>query len=255
MEHGKRNDRLSPSKEIAFIAVTCALLIGGQYVFSFVAGVEIVTLISVCFAYVFGIRRGVLCAVSFSLLRCFIFGFYPAVIILYLIYYPLLALVFGGLGHIKDGTFKNYPVYFAVIINIVLLGIAASCAVCFVLDLIKTSRLYKVTLKVLLWVIFALCAWLALTFDGLFIAKKVFRKQTESALKLITVTSAAAVCTVCFTLLDDIISPLILGLSFDGELAYFYSSFLAMLPQVVCTIVSVSTLFLPLTAVLKRVYK
>lgn len=255
MEHGKPNNGLPPSKEIAYIAVTCALLIGGQYVFSFVAGVEIITLISVCFAYVFGIKRGVLCAVAFSLLRCFIFGFYPAAVILYLIYYPLLAVVFGSLGHIKDGTFENYPVYFAVLVNVMLGGIACLCALCYGLDLIKTSRLYKVTLNVLLWVVFALCACLAVTFDGLFIAKKIFKKQTAGALKLITVTSLAAVCTVCFTLLDDIISPLILGLSFGGALAYFYSSFLAMLPQVVCTIVSVSTLFLPLTTILKRVYK
>lgn len=254
MEHGKRNDKLSPSREIAYIAVTCALLIGGQYVFSFVAGVEIVTLILVCFSYVFGARRGAVCAAAFSLLRCFIYPFSHTALILYLIYYPLLALVFGSLGHIKECTFKNCPAYFAALVNILLLAIAGACAVCFALDLIKTPRLYKVTLNVLLWVIFALCVAECAAFDVLFVMNR-RGKDTAQLLKIITLSSVAAVCTVCFTLLDDIITPLFYGFSRVNALTYFYGSFLAMLPQVVCTIVSVSTMFTPLTAVLKRVLK
>ena len=254
MEHGKRNDKLSPSKEIAYIAVTCALLIGGQYVFSFVAGVEIVTLILVCFSYVFGIRRGVLCAAAFSLLRCLIFPFSPTALILYLIYYPTLSAVFGGLGHIKESTFKNCPFGFAVIVNVLLLTVAAACAACFAFDFIKTSRLYKITVNVLLWVIFALCIAGCATFNVLYAMNR-RGKDTAQLLKVIILSSIAAVCTVCFTLLDDVITPLFYGYSRLTALAYFYSSFLAMLPQVVCTIASVSTLFLPLTTVLKRIYK
>ncbi|MDE6105339.1 MAG: hypothetical protein K2G38_06650 [Clostridia bacterium] len=247
--------KISPSKEIAYIAVTCALLLGGQYVFSFVVGVEVVTLILACFACVFGIKRGVICAVSFSLLRCLIYGFYPTVVILYLVYYPFLAAVFGGLGHIKDKTFESFPLYFAVIINLLLLGLAAACAVCYCLDLIKVSRVYKYTVYALLWVIFALCLCLCIAFDGLFIAKKFFKKDTTAALKVITFASVGAVCTVLFTLLDDIITPLFFGYSKLTSLAYFYSSFTAMLPQTVCTIVTFTTLFLPLTSVLKRAAK
>ena len=76
---------MPPSKEIAYTALACALLIGGQYVFSFVAGVEIVTLLLICFSFVFGVRNGVICAVAFSVLRCLLYGFYPTAIILYLI--------------------------------------------------------------------------------------------------------------------------------------------------------------------------
>lgn len=243
---------MPPAKEVAYIAITCALLIGGQYVFSFVVGVEIVTLILACFSFCLGIRRGVILAVSFSLLRCIIFGFSPTAVILYLLYYPLLAAVFGGLGHIKCETFESFPLYFAAVVNVLLLGIAAACAVLYGLDLIKTSRIYKYTLYALLWVIFALCVCLCLVFDGLLIAKKVFGKNTAAALKVITLSSAGAVCTILFTLFDDVITPLFYGYSRETALAYFYASFTAMLPQVICTIVSVSTLFLPLAHVLKK---
>ena len=86
------------AKEIAYIAVFCALVIGGQYLFSALPGVEIVTLLFVCYAYAFGPARGCLCATAFSLLRTFIFGFFPDVVILYLIYLNLLSLTFGLLG-------------------------------------------------------------------------------------------------------------------------------------------------------------
>ena len=239
------NNKISPSKEIAYIAVMCALLIGGQYIFSFVVGVEIVTLLLICFSYVFGVRCGVICAAAFSLLRCLIYGFYPAVLILYLIYYPLLCAIFGGLGKVKN--FKS--VYAVVAINALLICICAGCAACYFSDLIKVSRVYKITVHVLLWVIFALCAALLIVYNYFFIT----RKNCTDALKLITVASAAAVCTVLFTLLDDIITPLFFGYSRLTALAYFYASFTAMLPQVVCTIVTVSALFLPLTATLRRV--
>lgn len=96
---------------------------------------------------------------------------------------------------------------------------------------------------------------LCISFDGLFTAKKFFRMDTTAALKVITFTSVGAVCTILFTLLDDIITPLFFGYDKLTALAYFYSSFTAMLPQTVCTIVTFSTLFLPLTCVLKRTAK
>lgn len=250
-----KSKKITPSKEVAYIAVMSALLLGGQYVFSFVTGVEIVTILLICFSYSFGMRRGAVCAISFSLLRCLLFGFYPTAIILYLMYYPLLAIVFGALGHIKNGTFENYPWYFALIINALLLGIAVACAVCYGLDLIKVSRIYKVTLYTLLWVIFSLCTGLFIAFDCLLIAKKLFKKNTENALKLITFASLAAVCTVCFTLLDDIITPLFWGYSHTAWLVYFYTSFTAMLPQTVCTIGTVMTLFFPVTALFSKIIK
>ena len=60
-------------------------------------------------------------------------------------------------------------------------------------------------------------------------------------------------CTICFTLLDDVISPLMLGMTFEGALVYFYASFTAMLPQTLCSIVTVGLMFYPLTAVFGRI--
>jgi hypothetical protein len=66
----------------------------------------------------------------------------------------------------------------------------------------------------------------------------------------------AALCTICFTLLDDVITPLFTtGMDIDTVFTYFTTSLLAMLPQTACTIVTVSTLFYPLTALLYKVIR
>ena len=62
------------AREIANLAVFVALVLAAQFLFSFVAGVEIVTVLFVTYAFTFGIRRGMLAATAFSLLRMFIFG-------------------------------------------------------------------------------------------------------------------------------------------------------------------------------------
>lgn len=102
------------TKEVAYIAVFVALLIAIQLVLAVIPGVETVTLLFVCFAFCFGVRRSVISAVVFSLLRQFVFGFSPTVLILYLIYYPLLCLAFALLGKSKKRLLFMLP--FAVLI-------------------------------------------------------------------------------------------------------------------------------------------
>ena len=89
---------LRTAKEIAYVGVMTALLIGGQLALAGIGGVEIVTVLFLSFCVTFGAVRGMATATAFSLLRCFIWGFFPTVIILYLIYYNLFAVVFGFLG-------------------------------------------------------------------------------------------------------------------------------------------------------------
>ncbi len=83
--------RLSPQK-IASIAFMSAMLIGGKFALSFVPNVEVVTLFTVVFSYVFGymtmIATFVFCTIDFLI--------YPTsidVIIAYYIYWQLLAYV------------------------------------------------------------------------------------------------------------------------------------------------------------------
>ena len=73
-------------REIACSAVMTALLIAAQYALGFVSGVELVTVLLLTFSRVFGARCGVMTAVAFSLLRCLIYGFFPNVLLLYLVY-------------------------------------------------------------------------------------------------------------------------------------------------------------------------
>ena len=169
-------NRQNLGKDCAYIAVFVALTVAAQICLSFVPGVEVVTVLFVAFSFAFGCRRGMVAATAFSLLRQLIFGFFPTVLVLYLIYYNLLALLFGFLG-----------------------------------------RWDKLTTKKLFWLTLTACA-----------------------------------CTVCFTILDNIITPLWYGYSGRVFKLYFYASFSFMIPQVICTAVSVGALTFPLVKIFQK---
>ena len=87
------------AKDLALIGVYTALLLGGQFALASLSGIEIVTLLVFVFAFSFGVRRSLILVVAFSFLRCFLFGFFPSVLILYLIYYPIFVTIMGLLGN------------------------------------------------------------------------------------------------------------------------------------------------------------
>ncbi len=157
---------------IAFSGVFIALLLGCQFALGGVAGVELVTPLLLSFCFYFGVRQGVLVAVSFSLLRCLIFGFSPTALILYLIYYPLFALLFGGMGHL--------------------------------------------------------------------------RHERLSAGTYLLLTLLAVVCTAGFTLLDDIITPVFYGFTWEQMKVYWIASLAVMLSQILCAAITVPLLVPPL---------
>ena len=95
------------AKDCAYIAVFVALVIVAQLALSLVPGVEVVTVLFVAFSFAFGVRRSMIAATAFALLRQIAFGFYPLVLILYLVYFNLLALLFGFIGKRAGATPKN----------------------------------------------------------------------------------------------------------------------------------------------------
>ena len=115
---------MNTAKKIILPGVFTALLIGAQLVLSGISGVELVSVLLLTFAYKYGSKQGVLVATAFSLLRCFLFGFFPNVVILYLVYYNLFALLFGGLGRLfkREYSLKKH---------ILLVGIAVAMAAAF----------------------------------------------------------------------------------------------------------------------------
>jgi hypothetical protein len=168
------------AKECAYLAVFVALLLATQLALAVLPGVEVVTVLFVSYAFVFGAKRGVLAATAFSLLRQLVFGFSPTVLILYLVYFNALAAVFGAVGkRMKVPVVKNLP-------------------------------------------------WLV----GL-----------------------ACVCTVCFSLLDNVLTPLWYGYSWRAFQVYFTASLTVMVSQVVCTAVSVTILFFPLLRIFTLINK
>ncbi len=247
-----RRKVLSPAKEIAFTALTCAMLIGVQYALYALPGVECVTVLLACTAYVFGARFGFFTGLCFALLRCIVFGFYIQVVILYCIYFPLFGLVFGLAGRLK-GT-KKLPLSFKVSLNAVCAALCVAALCIAGTGALKIAPVYEGMVYTLLYIAGVFFGIAALTFDCIWIFCR-GGEHADRAMKLIFVTSAAALCTICFTLLDDALAPLILGLSERGALAYFYASFAAMLPQTVCTIVTVALLFVPITQTLDKILR
>ncbi|PWM75263.1 MAG: hypothetical protein DBX59_02205 [Bacillota bacterium] len=119
---------IKTSKEIAVIALMVALLIAGQFVLSGVQGVEVVTVLFFSFCYVFGVKRGIAVAAAYSLLRNIYFGFFPQVILLYLAYYPLFAVVAGLTGR----WLKKSGMHVALKI-VICAAVAAVCTALFTL--------------------------------------------------------------------------------------------------------------------------
>ena len=167
------------AKECAYLAVFVALVIAAQVALSLVPGVEVVTVLFVSYAFSFGWKRGMVAATAFSLLRQVVFGVYPTVLALYLLYYNALTFVFGLLGRKTQATGKT---------------------------------LWKIVLL-------------------------------------------ACFSTVCFTMIDNVLTPLWYGYSARATKLYFYASLPFMIPQVICTAITTLALFLPLKKVFSMVKK
>ncbi len=165
-------------KNIALIGMYVALLLSSQLILSGISGIEVVTVLLLCFCYTFGSLKGVAVATVFSLIRCLIFGFYLNVIILYLVYYNLFAVYFGWLG--RRFSEKINPKSFFIV----------------------------------------------------FVSTLLF--------------------TIGFTFLDNILTPLIYSYSQKAALTYFYASFYALVPQIICSAVTVLVFFKPLTKILLK---
>lgn len=160
---------MKTAKEIAFIGMYVALLIGSQFILSFISGIEIVTILFSAFCFKYGLKKGLILAIAFSLLRCFIFGFILDVVILYLTYYPLLCLVFSCLGKtLKEKySFKN-------LIIVVLVAVIMTILFTMISNLITpliygySQKAWQIYFTASLPVMLVQCVSVAITFIILF---------------------------------------------------------------------------------------
>lgn len=94
-------------KKLIIIAFMVAVLIIAQCALSALNGIEIVTVLLASFVFCFGLSMGLATINVFIVFRCLVFGFYPSVMLLYIVYYNLFGLVFGvisKLTHVKFST-------------------------------------------------------------------------------------------------------------------------------------------------------
>lgn len=110
---------MSKTRFIVRVAMCVAILIGGQLALTGIQGIEVVTIMMLCFCWCYGVRSGIAIAVTFSLVRCLVFGFYVDIVILYLTYYTLFALYFGWLGKRFAGEMTFFK-FAAVVVSALL---------------------------------------------------------------------------------------------------------------------------------------
>ncbi|WP_257529829.1 hypothetical protein [Irregularibacter muris] len=85
------------AKDIALIGLLSATITGGKLALSFIPNVEIVTLLFIIYANVFGIKRTFLVSLIFTTTEIFIYGFSTWLIVYYFVW-PLLVVLSGTLG-------------------------------------------------------------------------------------------------------------------------------------------------------------
>ena len=175
--NSKEKEKNFSAKDCVSIAVFVAIVIAVQVVISAVPGVELVTVLFGSYSFVAGAKKGMISATAFTLIRQIVFGFFPTVLILYLIYFNLLTLTFGVLGKKIDKGLKWLPI----------------------------------------------------------------------------IVVLACVGTVFFTLIDCIITAFWYNYSMRIIVNYAYASMTFMIPQIICTVVSVSIFFPPLIKIFKMI--
>lgn len=80
-------------------------------------------------------------------------------------------------------------------------------------------------------------------------------KQTLTPARTAIIILVAALCTVCFTLIDDVITPLFYSFDSQTTYAYFITSLYAMATQTICTLVTVTLIFPPLNKLFRFTHK
>jgi len=96
------------AKTLAVISVYAALIVAAQFVLSFAAGVELVSLMIIVFSVAFGPFKGVVCTLVFVLIRGFVFPYvYPNIVADYALYFPALSLVTGLYGILLNRAYAE----------------------------------------------------------------------------------------------------------------------------------------------------
>lgn len=85
-------------KDIIYISLFVAVLIVLQVALSSINGIELVTVVLASIAFAYGLKVSIITANVFIVLRSFIFGIFPSIMVLYFVYYNLFVLCFWLIG-------------------------------------------------------------------------------------------------------------------------------------------------------------
>lgn len=129
---GRKHITLSIARRAALIGVATGLLEAGKFVLNAIPNVEVVTLFCALYGYVFGLY-GIVSIYLFVGLEVLIWGFsaYSMWIVSYLIYWPLLGLIFWILGQRK--VHNRVVITLIAVVMTVFFGVLTSLIDCGIL--------------------------------------------------------------------------------------------------------------------------
>lgn len=88
----EQKNKIFTAKSMAYSGLLAALLVGGKYALSFIPNVEIVSALIVLTSVFMGLNVSLPAVIVFCVADNFVYGFYPTVLIQYLIHWPALAI-------------------------------------------------------------------------------------------------------------------------------------------------------------------
>lgn len=91
-------------RDLTLIGILSASITAGKLALSFIPNVEVVTLLFIMYAIVFGTKKGIFIAIIFTTTEVFIYGF-STWLLMYFILWPMLVVITGFL---KDKVKSEY---------------------------------------------------------------------------------------------------------------------------------------------------
>lgn len=210
-------------REMIILSLMDAVLIVAQMIFGMIAGIEIVTVLYLCFSLVFGWKMSWLLGIIFSITRCLIYGFYPNVLLLYLIFYSICPWIIWLSSRYEKAVWVMA---------------LSSVLICIWVLLSPLPKLVWIN-----WMAGVTCLILVCL---LVFIKKADQKGTGFILIVF--------CTLLFTCIDDGLAVLINGFSFKAAYGYFLASLPVMILQAFNNLIAFSLFSIPLSRVFNRLH-
>jgi len=133
---------MSATKRICLLAVLTATLTGGKMAIPF-PNIEIVTLLFVVYALVFGWRNTIIVSIAFVLIEILIFGFFIWWVLLYAVHWPLLVTAVAFLPRKREKGRIVAAIVIGIVLTMLFGVLSTFIEVVFLMDAIGSGMFWE----------------------------------------------------------------------------------------------------------------